>query len=91
MNNRRFWAKGIKWMIAPPLTILIVIFSISNKQTIEIFFWPLPWALEVPVYLFSLSVLVSGFLFGYVVGWGRAIFRYYIKTKEHSKSLHSNN
>ena len=81
-SNRFFLAKFFKWILAIPFTIFLIIFSVSNKQLLEIFLWPLPWSIEIPVYLFSLGLLLSGFVFGYIIGWGRAVLKYYEKTKK---------
>ena len=83
-SNRFSLGKLFKWILAIPFTIFLIIFSVSNKQLLEIFLWPLPWSIEIPVYLFSLGLLLSGFVFGYIIGWGRAVLKYYKKTKKAS-------
>ena len=85
-NNRFFFNKLLKWILTIPFFILLIIFSVSNKQLLEIFLWPIPWSIEIPVYLFSLGILLSGFVFGYVIGWGRAVLKYYNKRKKVSDS-----
>ena len=83
-SNRFSLGKLFKWILAIPFTIFLIIFSVSNKQLLEIFLWPLPWSIEIPVYFFSLGILLSGFVFGYIIGWGRAVLKYYKKTKKAS-------
>ena len=87
-SNRFSLGKLFKWILAIPFTIFLIIFSVSNKQLLEIFLWPLPWSIEIPVYLFSLGLLLSGFVFGYIIGWGRAVLKYYEKTKKISHSTY---
>ena len=87
-SNRFSLGKLFKWILAIPFTIFLIIFSVSNKQLLEIFLWPLPWSIEIPVYLFSLGLLLSGFVFGYIIGWGRAVLKYYKKTKKVSDSTY---
>ena len=87
-SNRLFLGKLFKWILAIPFIIFLIIFSVSNKQLFEIFLWPLPWSIEIPVYFFSLGILLSGFVFGYIIGWGRAVLKYYKKTKKVSDSTY---
>ena len=87
-NNKIFFNKLLKWILTIPFFIFLIIFSLSNKQLLEIFLWPIPWSIEIPVYLFSLGILLSGFVFGYIIGWGRAALKYYKKTKKVSDSTY---
>ena len=87
-NNRFFLGKLFKWILAIPFIIFLIIFSVSNKQSLEISLWPIPWSIEIPVYFFSLGILLSGFVFGYIIGWGRAVLKYYKKTKKVSDSTY---
>ena len=83
-NSRFFLNKLLKWLLTIPFIIFLIIFSVSNKQFLEIYLWPIPWSIEIPVYIFSLGILLSGFGFGYIIGWGRAVLKYYKKTKKAS-------
>ena len=47
-----------------PLTLCTIIFSVSNKHTVWLFFWPLSPSLEMPVYVLSLGILIVGFISG---------------------------
>ena len=87
-SNRLFLGKFFKWLLAIPFIMFLIIFSVSNKQSLEVFLWPLPWSIEIPVYFLSLGVLLSGFVFGYIIGWGRAVLKYYEKTKKISHSTY---
>jgi uncharacterized integral membrane protein len=71
---RPAWFMGFKWVFTIPITLFTITFSVSNKHIIEVFLWPLPGLIELPVYILGLSILVTGFIFGYLVGWFRASF-----------------
>jgi uncharacterized integral membrane protein len=71
---RPVWFKCFKLAFTIPITLSAIIFAISNKHIIEIFFWPLPGLVELPVYILGLGILVTGFSFGYLVGWFKARF-----------------
>jgi len=85
-HNRFFLNKLFKWILTIPFVVFLIIFSVSNKQFLEISLWPISGLVEIPVYFFSLGILLSGFVFGYIIGWGRAVLKYYKKTKNVSDS-----
>ena len=67
--------KLIYWLIAGPLTALAVLFALSNRETVELSIWPLPFSLPAPIYLVALGGLAVGFFAGGIVAWfgaGRA-------------------
>lgn len=61
--------KLIYWLIAGPLTALAVLFALSNRETVELSIWPLPFTLPAPVYLVALGGLAVGFFAGGIVAW----------------------
>ncbi|MBV8934449.1 MAG: DUF1049 domain-containing protein [Alphaproteobacteria bacterium] len=44
--------------------ILIVVFAVSNRETVSIAFWPLPFLADVPLYLLCFLTLLIGALIG---------------------------
>ena len=50
--------------------ILLVTFAVSNRETVSIAFWPLPFLADVPLYLLCFLTLV----FGALIGLGAASF-----------------
>lgn len=63
----------LRWLfsilIAAPFALLIVLFAVSNRQTVEIGLFPLPFTLETPLYLLVLAMLGAGVLCGAVLAW----------------------
>ena len=59
----------IHWILVPPATVATVLFAVSNRQQTEIQLWPLPYAIDLPVYIIALGPLVAGFLMGAVAMW----------------------
>jgi uncharacterized integral membrane protein len=61
--------RRLSWIITLPITVLAVLFALSNSATVEVRMEPLPWAAELPVYLLILGCLLIGFLLGAIVAW----------------------
>ncbi|MBH69146.1 MAG: hypothetical protein CMM58_12385 [Rhodospirillaceae bacterium] len=69
MSKKRGIIKLIRLLFLVPLTVGAIIFAISNKHTVSLFFWPLSPSLEMPVYILSLGILIVGFILGNVFSW----------------------
>ncbi|MGE5475919.1 MAG: lipopolysaccharide assembly protein LapA domain-containing protein [Bacteroidales bacterium] len=59
----------IGWLLALPLSLLAMVFAVANRHDLRLELWPLPWSLELPVYLAVLGPLVLGMVVGGVVAW----------------------
>jgi uncharacterized integral membrane protein len=61
--------KVVYWVVTALVALLLVIFAVSNRQSVAVTFWPLPVLIEAPIYLIVLLATVLGFLFGELVAW----------------------
>jgi uncharacterized integral membrane protein len=61
--------RAVHWFVTLPLTVLFVIFAISNRQAVEITFWPLPVAIETRLFLVVLLAMAFGFVIGELIAW----------------------
>lgn len=61
--------KYISWIITLPLTVIVVIFAISNLGDIAVGFWPLERTFSLPLYIAVLTTFLVGFVCGGVVLW----------------------
>lgn len=61
------------WLLGFPLAAIAVVFAISNRVPVVADLWPLPWAIEAPLYLFVLVALAIGFLIGGAVAWAGSL------------------
>ena len=55
--------------------ILVILFSITNRQSVALDLWPLPLFVDVPIYAVVIAAAVIGFIAGGIVAWfsgGRA-------------------
>jgi len=57
------------WLLALPIALLIVVFAVANRHDVRLELWPLPWVLDLPVYLAVLGALVKGIVIGLLVAW----------------------
>ena len=65
----------VYWLIAVPLLVAVPLFAISNLNPVELTIWPLPFVVQVPVFVVALAGLAVGFFAGGIVAWfsaGRA-------------------
>ncbi len=52
-----------------PVTIVIVIFSIANRQPVTIDLWPFDHSISPPLFLLVLAAILVGFCIGAAVMW----------------------
>lgn len=61
------------WGLTTLFAIVIACFAVSNRDVVDLEFWPLPLALSLPLYLVVLVVLGAGLLVGWFVGWAGSL------------------
>ncbi len=59
----------IGWLLGVPFAAVAIVFAVSNRAPVVVDLWPLPWAVQAPLYLFVLAALAIGFLVGGLVAW----------------------
>lgn len=65
----------LAWLIGLPVAILAIVFAVVNRALVTVDLWPLPWTVDLPLFLMVLGALGLGLAAGGVVGWlssGRA-------------------
>lgn len=61
--------KLVTLLIFVPLALVIIVFSLSNRQAVTIDFWPLPATMSLPVFAIVLAMLAIGVLWGGFAAW----------------------
>jgi uncharacterized integral membrane protein len=61
--------RRLAWIITLPVTVLVVVFAVANRQEITINLWPLEETATYPLFMVVLGALVFGFLLGAVIMW----------------------
>jgi lipopolysaccharide assembly protein A len=49
--------------------VLLILFAVSNRETVSLALWPLPFLLDAPLYLFFFLSLLVGGLLGASAAW----------------------
>lgn len=65
----RALARTIAWLTGLPLALLVVLFAVANRQPVALELWPVPGAVELPIYLAVLGALAVGLVVGAAVVW----------------------
>ena len=63
----------MRWFIFLPLAILVVLFMLSNPQSIELRLWPFDLAWTASAAIAVLSIAAVAFLLGALIAWAAAI------------------
>jgi uncharacterized integral membrane protein len=61
---RFFW-----WIVLALAALVLILFAVSNRETVSVGLWPLPALVELPLYLVILGTMVVGFFVGQVIAW----------------------
>ena len=59
----------VRWLVIGFVALLLVVFAISNRQIVEVTFWPFPAIIDSALSLIVLGAIVLGFLVGQSLAW----------------------
>jgi len=51
------------------IAVALILFAVSNRETVAVGFWPLPFLADVPLYLLCFLSLAIGALIGVAIAW----------------------
>ena len=57
------------WIVVALIAVVLASFAASNREGASLALWPLPFVLELPLYLAVLSALMTGFVIGALAAW----------------------
>ena len=60
-------------ILALPFLLIIVLFALSNQQTVQLTLWPTDFQLEMPLSLAALGLALVFFLAGALMAWGGTV------------------
>jgi lipopolysaccharide assembly protein A len=61
--------KFLWWIALAVVALVLILFAVSNRESVSVGLWPLPDFVELPLYLLVLGTLIIGFFFGELVAW----------------------
>ena len=61
--------KLLFWILVALAAVALASFAASNREAVSLALWPLPLALEVPLYLAMLAAMLIGFVAGALSAW----------------------
>jgi len=61
--------KAVCWAGTLVAAALLIPFALSNREPVSLRFWPLPFLIDLPLYLLVLSLLLGGFFVGAAAAW----------------------
>lgn len=57
------------WILVALMAVVLASFAASNRESTLLGLWPLPFVVELPLYLAVLSALLTGFVTGALAAW----------------------
>ncbi len=61
--------KFLWWTGLALAAVVLILFAVSNRETVSVGLWPLPALLDIPLYLVVLGTLLVGFVAGELAAW----------------------
>ena len=61
--------KLLFWIVVSLVAAVLALFVMSNRETVAVALWPLPFAVDLPLYLAVLAALLIGIMSGVVAAW----------------------
>ena len=81
--------KAVRWAVTLVAAVLLIPFALSNREPVSLGFWPLPFLVDLPLYLLVLLLLLAGFVIGAAAAWiaGRHLRRELRHRRRHVEAL----
>jgi putative membrane protein len=78
--------KFVFWIFVLIVAFVLALFAVSNRETVSLGLWPVPFLVEIPLYAAVLAALAVGFLIGELAAWiaGR---RWRRETRRHARRI----
>jgi uncharacterized integral membrane protein len=59
----------VYWVLVAAAAAVCAAFAISNRLVVSLALWPLPFAIDLPLYLLVFAALLIGFVVGAIAAW----------------------
>jgi uncharacterized integral membrane protein len=61
--------KLVFWIVVALVAAVLALFAMSNREAVALGLWPLPFEVDLPLYLAILAALLIGFIAGVLAAW----------------------
>ena len=61
--------RALYWAVTLAAAIFLMLFAVSNRASVPLALWPLPFAVDLPAYLLVSAALLVGFIVGTIIAW----------------------
>ena len=61
--------KFVFWIFVLLVALVLAVFAVSNRESVTLGLWPVPFLVEIPLYVAMLAALAVGFVLGEVTAW----------------------
>ena len=61
--------KLLFWLVVLVVAVIMALFAVDNRETVAVALWPLPFMMQMPLYLAFLGSLVVGMGVGAIAAW----------------------
>ena len=61
--------KLLFWIVVALVAAVLALFAASNRESVALGLWPLPFVLDLPLYLAILAAVLIGFISGVLATW----------------------
>ena len=81
--------RAVYWAVMVIAAALLVPFAVSNRAPVSLGLWPLPFLIDLPVYLLVFLLLLVGFVAGAATAWiaGRRVRRELRRWRRRAEAL----
>jgi lipopolysaccharide assembly protein A len=81
--------KAVYWAVTLVAAVFLISFAVSNREPVSLGFWPLPFLVDLPLYLLVLLLLLGGFVIGAATTWiaGRHVRRQLRRRRRRADAL----
>jgi lipopolysaccharide assembly protein A len=83
--------RAVYWAVIVVTSSLLIAFAVSNRAAVSLGLWPLPFLIDLPLYLLALLLLLAGFVVGAATAWiaGRRVRRELRRRRRRAEALES--
>lgn len=57
----------LSYLILLPIGLMVISFALSNRDDVVLYLWPIPYLLEIPIYLFAFIFFIAGLLLAFSI------------------------